>query len=125
MVRRGSPVRVRKRASGRPLPCAVVLAALLATVVLAVGVAPAPGAPIPRDPDALAARIETTNRNLDTAIDAWRASGAARPPMDVTLYALYQQRIVILLTEKPTLSRHVLARMAAAEAGLHSALQPS
>jgi membrane-bound lytic murein transglycosylase B len=93
-----------------------VFAALFATVALATGGAPPPGAPIPRDPAALAARIQTTDRNLDTAIDTWPASGAARPPMDVTLYALYQQRIVILLTEKPTLSRRVLARMPAADA---------
>ena len=93
-----------------------MFAALFATVALAIGGAPPPGAPIPRDPAALAARIQTTDRSLDTAIDAWRASGAARPPMDVTLYALYQQRIVILLTEKPTLSRRVLARMPASDA---------
>ena len=36
--------------------------------------------------------------------------------MDVTLNALYQQRIVILLTAKPALSRKVLARMPAADA---------
>jgi transglycosylase-like protein with SLT domain len=98
------------------LPCLVVLAALLATVALAVGRAPPPGAPIPRTPAALAARIETTTRNLDTGIDLWRASGAARPPLDVTLNALYQQRIVILLTAKPALSRRVLARLPAADA---------
>ena len=92
-----------------------MFATLFATVALAVGGAPPPGAPIPRDPDALAARIQATDRNLETAIDAWRATGAARPPMDVTLYALYQQRIVILLTEKPALSRRVLARMSGAD----------
>lgn len=92
-----------------------MFAALLASAVVAAG-APPPGAPIPRDPAALAARLQTTTRNLDTGIDGWRASGAARPPLDVTLNALYQQRIVILLTAKPTLSRRVLARMPAADA---------
>jgi soluble lytic murein transglycosylase-like protein len=72
---------------------------------------PPPGAPIPRDPARLAARLEQTTSDLDHAVDVWRASGARRPPDDVTLYALYQQRIVILLTEKPTLSRAVLARL--------------
>ena len=93
-----------------------MFAALFATVALAVGSAPPLGTPIPRDPVALAARIQATNRNLETGIDDWRASGAARPPLDVTLNALYQQRIVILLTEKPTLSRRVLARLPAGDA---------
>jgi hypothetical protein len=77
---------------------------------------PPPGAPIPRDPAKLAARLELTTRGLDDAIDVWRASGARRPPQDVTLYVLYQQRIVILLTEKPKLSREVLSRLPSEEA---------
>jgi transglycosylase-like protein with SLT domain len=77
---------------------------------------PPPGAPIPRDPAELTARLEQTTRDLHDAIDLWRASGARRPPEDVTLYALYQQRIVILLTEKPALSRQVLARLPSGEA---------
>ena len=77
---------------------------------------PPPGAPIPRDPAKLSARLEQTTQALDDAIDVWRASGARRPPEDVTLYALYQQRIVILLTEKPALSRQVLTRLPASQA---------
>src|SRR4051794_3093422 len=86
-------------------------------VVLALLAAPPPpGAPIPREPATLAARLEQTTRSLDETVDTWRASGARRPPDDVTLYALYQQRIVILLTEKPTLSHDVLARLRSKEA---------
>ena len=81
---------------------------MLAFVALA---APAPGAPIPRDPPALARVYETTSRELSAAIDAWRASGSHAAPKDVTLYALYQQRIVILLSEKPALSKAVLRRI--------------
>ena len=44
------------------------------------------------------------------AVDRWRASRAQRVPDDVTLYALYQQRIVILLTERRALSQTVLRR---------------
>ena len=77
---------------------------------------PPPGAPIPRDPAKLAARLEQTTRSLDETVDSWRASGARRVPDDVTLYALYEQRIVILLTEKPTLSREVLTRLPSEEA---------
>ena len=55
--------------------------------------------------------MQATTRDLDAAIDRWRTSEAARPPLDVTLYALYQQRILILLTAKPSLSSEVLARL--------------
>jgi membrane-bound lytic murein transglycosylase B len=93
-----------------------VFAALLATAALAAGAPPPPGAPIPRDPAALAARMEATTRDLDAAIDRWNTGESARPPMDVTLYALYQQRILILLTERRSLSGAVLARLPRQEA---------
>jgi Transglycosylase SLT domain len=72
---------------------------------------PAPNASIPRDPDALARRLTATQRSLDRAIDAWRAGGdpsAGRPPRDVTLYALDQQRIHMLLSDRPRLASKVL-----------------
>jgi soluble lytic murein transglycosylase-like protein len=84
-------------------------AALLAAV--AVATAPPPGAPIPRDPGPLAARVASTERSLDAAIDAWRASGTARPPDDVTLWALYEQRLMIVLTERARLGDSVLRRL--------------
>jgi hypothetical protein len=89
-------------------------AALLAA--LAVAAAPPPGAPIPRDPGPLAARVASTERSLDAAIDAWRASGTARPPDDVTLWALYEQRLVIVLTERSRLAVSVLRRLPGAMA---------
>jgi membrane-bound lytic murein transglycosylase B len=85
--------------------------ALLASLVLMAGGPPPPGAPIPRDPAALAARLETTTRDLADAVDRWRASGGRRVPEDVTLDALYQQRILILLGEKRRLSAAVLRRL--------------
>ena len=72
---------------------------------------PPPGAPIPRDPAPLAARLEMTTRDLADAVDRWRASGDRRVPEDVTLDALYQQRILILLGEKRRLSVAVLRRL--------------
>lgn len=93
-----------------------MFAVLLATVALAVGQAPPPNAPIPRDPAQLATRLEQTTRGLDDAVDIWRASGARRPTEDVTLYALYQQRILILLTGDRTLSSEVVAQLPADEA---------
>jgi membrane-bound lytic murein transglycosylase B len=78
---------------------------------LALAAPPPPGAPIPREPAAVAQRYAETTHDLGAAVDRWRDSGGKRVPRDVTLYALYQQRIVILLSERPRLSRAVLARL--------------
>ena len=74
---------------------------------------PPVGAAIPARPGPLAARLETTERELADAIDRWRATAAARPPLDVTLWALYEQRISIALTARPLLARAVLERLPA------------
>jgi len=80
---------------------------LLAFLALA---APPPNAPIPREPAALASRLETTTHDLAAAIDRWQPR-TRRVPEDVTLYALYQQRILILLSEKPALAKTVFERL--------------
>jgi soluble lytic murein transglycosylase-like protein len=86
--------------------------ALLATLAVWTGTAAPPvGAPIPRQPDQLAARIEATERGLADAVDRWRASARARPSLDVTLYALYEQRISIVLTARPPLASDVFRRL--------------
>ncbi|HYX88217.1 MAG TPA: lytic transglycosylase domain-containing protein [Gaiellaceae bacterium] len=85
------------------------MATMLAIAVL-LG-APPPGAPIPLQPRPLAARLAATSVELDRAISRWRASGnPARggPPEEVTLDALYQQRIYILLSGRARLARPVL-----------------
>jgi soluble lytic murein transglycosylase-like protein len=84
-----------------------VIAALVAAAALG---APSPGAPIPRDPAALASAYESTAHDLGAAVDRWQPRNG-RVPEDVTLYALYQQRIVILLSERRALSRAVLRRL--------------
>jgi soluble lytic murein transglycosylase-like protein len=79
---------------------------------VAVATAPPPGAPIPRDAAPLAARVAATERSLDAAIDVWRDSGTTgRPPLDVSLWALYEQRLVIVLTERARLAASVLRRL--------------
>jgi hypothetical protein len=73
--------------------------------------APQPGAQIPRDPDALADRLGSAERELAAAIDSWREEGdlgAHPPPREVTLWALHQQRIHLLLTARPGLARQAL-----------------
>jgi soluble lytic murein transglycosylase-like protein len=72
---------------------------------------PGPNAPIPREPPALADRLAATDRALVAAVDRWRADeGLDRypPPRDVTLHALHQQRIHLLLTGRPGLAAEVL-----------------
>jgi soluble lytic murein transglycosylase-like protein len=73
-------------------------------------VAPPPNAPIPRDPAALAARLDSTSHDLGVAIDRWRPR-TGRVPEDVTLYALYQQRILLLLSGRPKLAKAVFTRL--------------
>jgi hypothetical protein len=68
--------------------------------LLALAAPPPPSAPIPREPATLARTYEATTRDLADAVDRWRASEARRVPGDVTLYALYQQRILNLLAER-------------------------
>jgi soluble lytic murein transglycosylase-like protein len=86
--------------------------ALLGALALWSGTsAPPVGAAIPREPVQLAARIETTERGLADAIDRWRASGKPRPPLEVTLWALYEQRISIVLTARRPLADAVLRRL--------------
>jgi hypothetical protein len=88
--------------------------ALLAAVALLAP--PPPGAPIPGTAAPLALRLQATDSALADAIDRWRASGEPRPPLDVTLYALYEQRISIVLTERPRLAAAVLRRLPPADA---------
>ncbi len=75
--------------------------------------APGPRAAIPRDPAALARTLVNSKTELARAIDAWIAEGAPRPPDEVTLDALYDQRIELLLAARPGLARQTLQRVPA------------
>jgi Transglycosylase SLT domain len=80
---------------------------------------PAADASIPRDPPRLAERLAATDRELAGAVDRWREAGdldVHPPPGEVTLWALHQQRIHLLLTPRPRLADQVLARLPAASA---------
>ena len=75
---------------------------------------PEPTAGIPREPAALARRLEEMHLALQRSIDAWVRSGGARrggPPRDVTLQALHQQRIYRLLSARPGLAQRALRRL--------------
>ena len=78
--------------------------------------APRPDGAIPRDPQALAGRLAETHAALATAVDRWRTEGdlgSHPPPRDVTLWALHQQRIHLLLTSRKQLAEQVLEHLPA------------
>jgi membrane-bound lytic murein transglycosylase B len=79
-------------------------------VFLALAAPPPPGAPIPREPAMLAAQLDSTTRDLAAAVDRWQPR-TGRVPKDVTLYALYQQRILLFLGERPRLAKAVFRRL--------------
>jgi Transglycosylase SLT domain len=102
-----------------------VVAALLAALIIAAPLAvpeatdppvepaqavapPAPTAPIPRSPAPLAQRLADTHAALLDAVSGWRSGD---PPREVTLLALHQQRIHVLLTGRPRLASRVLPRL--------------
>ncbi len=74
---------------------------------------PRPDEPISRDPARLARALEETTVDLRAGIDRWTGESTARggPPREVTLLALYQQRIYLLLGSRPELARATLARL--------------
>ena len=101
--------------NGRILSSAV--ACVLACVASSLaGAAPGPRAEIPREPAALARTLVETKTELAHAIDAWRAGGESRTPNEVTLDALYDQRIELLLAARPQLERATVRRMPVATA---------
>jgi hypothetical protein len=77
-----------------------VIALALALLTL-----PAPNAPIPVAPRPLAAALTSTERSLNAAIGRWDPS--APPPRDVSLLALYEQRIFHRLGSDRRLARAV------------------
>ena len=77
-------------------------------------VLPSPSAAIPREPPGLASTLTKTTTSLRQAIERWREAGdpsRGDPPTDVTLLALHQQRIYLLLTDRPKLADRTLARL--------------
>ena len=74
---------------------------------------PAPAAALPSSPAAAASALESTDASLRGAVDRWLASGAGRPPQDVTLYALYEQRLYRKLARNQAFAAATLRRLPA------------
>lgn len=77
--------------------------------------APPPNAALPHDPAKVAAALRATTSDLGNRIDRWLASGAKRTPREVTLNALYQQRLELMLAQNEPLSRRVLEQLPLAD----------
>jgi soluble lytic murein transglycosylase-like protein len=69
---------------------------------------PAAGAPLPREPAAVAEAFTTTARRLRAI--GWDGRGDA-PPRDVTLLALYHQRLLRLMAERRALGDAALTKL--------------
>jgi soluble lytic murein transglycosylase-like protein len=85
-----------------------LIAALLGAALLAVA-APPPDAPLPTGATAIARELAATTQSLDVAVDAWRADGTARQPLELRLWALHQQRLYLALgLARPTVGDKVV-----------------
>jgi membrane-bound lytic murein transglycosylase B len=83
--------------------------ASIAHVVVGLGLAlavPSPNAAIPTSARPLAVTLKQTEHSLNRAIDRWDKSTS--PSREVTLLALYEQRIIRVLGERPKLARAVV-----------------
>lgn len=85
----------------RGVICAVVLGVALASATAAAQ--PDPNAPLPTTPQAISAALAATDASVRAAVDAWRLPRGSTPPKALTLYGLYDQRLLRLLAAKPTL----------------------
>jgi hypothetical protein len=90
-----------------------VLALVAVAAALAVpAAAPPPNAALPSGPAPTAQRLAATTESLYTAIAVWRASETPRPPRDLRLWALHQQRLYLALgLARPQLGEAVLRRL--------------
>lgn len=91
-----------------------MLALLLAAALGALPTAPSPSAPLPTGAAATAQRLATTTASLEAAVDEWRAAEQPRPPRELRLWALHQQRLYLALGLAPQhFAEGVLARLPA------------
>jgi membrane-bound lytic murein transglycosylase B len=91
--------------------------ALLAAAVIALPVAaPPPDAPLPTGVGPSAALLAESTSALRSAVEDWRATGDARQPLDLRLWALQQQRLYLALGRaRPAFGDAVVARLPAGQ----------
>ena len=92
------------------------LVAAAAAAVLAA--APPPNAPLPSGVEPVAQRLTVATESLYTAVAVWRGSEAQRPPRELRLWALHQQRLYLALgLARPQVGDAVVGRL---PRGLHA-----
>ncbi|MDQ3768814.1 MAG: hypothetical protein M3370_04950, partial [Actinomycetota bacterium] len=77
---------------------------------------PPPDAVLPVTPQLVAEEVTETTRALRRAVDAWTASGDSsreRPPEDLVLLAMHQQRLAFAMNDKRRLGDATLALLPA------------
>ena len=75
---------------------------------------PEPDGPLPRDAAGVASQMEDVSSRLRAAVRRWISEGdpgAGGPPEDVSVLALRQQRLTLLLAERRRLFARVLPRL--------------
>jgi soluble lytic murein transglycosylase-like protein len=96
----------------------VMLACVVAAVVALAPGAPPPNAPLPSGAAATAQRLSVATGSLNREIADWREAGTPRPPRQLLLWALYQQRLYLRLgVAPPQLADAVVARLPAEQRG--------
>jgi membrane-bound lytic murein transglycosylase B len=89
----------------------LVLSAAAAAASAALA-APPPNAALPSGVGPTAARLASTTASLYAAVDGWRASGTPRPPRELRLWALHQQRLYLALgVTRPAAGEAVVRRL--------------
>jgi Transglycosylase SLT domain len=99
----------------RPLAARSAITLTAAVVVAAVApalpaAAPPPNAKVPSGVAARAARLATTTESLYAEVESWRASEAPRPPRELRLWALDQQRLYLALGLAPPAANEAVVR---------------
>lgn len=91
----------------------LAVALLAAAAALAVpAAAPPPNAPLPSGAAPIAERLAATTESLYTAVAIWRTSETPRPPRELRLWALHQQRLYLALgLERPQAGEAVVKRL--------------
>jgi hypothetical protein len=94
------------------LPRSPLLAgfSIFLSVVSTSAAQPDPNTPLPSTPAQAAQALIQTSTRLEAEIEAWR-TGAPKPPNEVTLDALYQQRIYRLLSRNAALARATFLKL--------------
>jgi soluble lytic murein transglycosylase-like protein len=88
--------------------------ALIAAVAAFVAptAAPPPNEPLPSGAAPIAQRLAITTQSLYSSVDAWRTSESPRPPRQLLLWALHQQRLYLSLgLAQPGLGDEVVRRL--------------